>query len=48
MHFFVFEPQTLVLHVVLLALTAAAAALYPMQIVATLPIAATLRKEITS
>lgn len=48
MHFFVFEPQTLVLHVVLLMLTAAAAAIYPMQIVATLPIAATLRKEITS
>jgi putative ABC transport system permease protein len=48
MHFFVFEPQTLILHVVLLALTAAAAALYPMQIVARLPIAATLRKEITS
>jgi putative ABC transport system permease protein len=48
MHFFVFQPQTLVLHVALLALTAAGAALYPMQIVATLPIAATLRKEITS
>jgi putative ABC transport system permease protein len=48
MHFFVFEPQALVLHVVLLGLTAFAAAVYPMRLVATLPIAATLRKEVTS
>ncbi len=48
MHFFVFQPEALVLHVVLLTLTACAAALYPMRLVATLPIAATLRKEVAS
>jgi ABC-type lipoprotein release transport system permease subunit len=45
MHFFVFEPRALVLHGVLLALTAVLAALYPMRLVARLPIAATLRRE---
>jgi len=45
LHFFVFEPRALVLHVALLALTALLAALYPMRLVAQLPIAATLRSE---
>jgi putative ABC transport system permease protein len=48
MYFFVLEPVTLGLHVMLLTLTAIAAALYPMQIVARLPIAATLRNEVLS
>jgi putative ABC transport system permease protein len=48
MYFFVLEPATLGLHAALLALTALAAALYPMQIVARLPIAATLRNEVLS
>jgi ABC-type lipoprotein release transport system permease subunit len=48
MYFFVLEPATLGLHASLLALTAIAAALYPMQIVARLPIAATLRNEVLS
>lgn len=48
LHFFVFESRSLVLHVSLLALTAVAAALYPMHLVARLPIAATLRREIVS
>jgi ABC-type lipoprotein release transport system permease subunit len=45
MHFFVFEPRTLVLHGAVLTLTALLAALYPMRLVARLPIAATLRRE---
>ena len=45
MHFFVFEPRTLVVHVAVLAITAVLAALYPMRLVARLPIAATLRGE---
>ena len=45
MHFFVFEPRTLALHGAVLALTALLAALYPMRLVARLPIAATLRRE---
>jgi ABC-type lipoprotein release transport system permease subunit len=48
LHFFVFEPRVLVLHVALLAVTAAVAALYPMWMVARLPIAATLREEVVS
>jgi putative ABC transport system permease protein len=48
MNFFVLEPATLGLHATLLAVTALAAALYPMQIVARLPIAATLRNEVLS
>jgi len=48
MYFFVLEPSTLGLHATLLAVTAIAAALYPMQIVARLPIAATLRNEVLS
>lgn len=46
MHFFVFEPRTLVLHALLLAVTAVLAAVYPMRLVSTLPIAATLRNEV--
>jgi putative ABC transport system permease protein len=48
LHFFVFEPEALIIHVSLLALTAVLAALYPMRIVASLPIAATLRNEVIS
>ncbi len=48
MHFFVFEPNTLLVHVALLAITAIAAAAYPMRIVSQLPIAATLRDEAAS
>jgi putative ABC transport system permease protein len=48
LHFFVFEPRALVLHIVLLAVTALLAAVYPMRLVATLPIAATLRNEVVS
>jgi len=46
LHFFVFEPQALWMHGALLAATAILAALYPMRIVARLPIAATLRDEV--
>ena len=48
LHFFVFEPRAVVVHVALLAATAVLAALYPMRMVARLPIAATLRKEVIS
>jgi putative ABC transport system permease protein len=48
LHFFVFEPKALAIHGGLLAATAATAALYPMRIVARLPIAATLRNEVIS
>ena len=46
LHFFVFETQALTVHIALLAATAIVAALYPMRIVSTLPIAATLRDEV--
>ena len=46
LHFFVFERQTLATHLALLAVTAIVAAAYPMRIVATLPIAGTLRDEV--
>ena len=48
LHFFVFQPQALVVHIALLAATAFLAAVYPMRVVARLPIAATLRDEVTS
>ena len=48
MYFFVLEPATLGQHAALLTMTAVVAALYPMQIVARLPIAATLRNEVLS
>lgn len=47
-HFFVFEPGALGVHMALLVFTALVAALYPMRIVARLPIAATLRDEVIS
>lgn len=47
-HFFVFETRTVVLHIGLLSVTAVAAALYPMRLIARLPIAATLRREAVS
>jgi putative ABC transport system permease protein len=46
LHFFVFEPQALAVHGGLLAATALVAALYPVRVVARLPIAATLRDEV--
>jgi putative ABC transport system permease protein len=46
LHFFVFEPTALAIHVGLLVATALVAALYPMRIVSSLPIAATLRDEV--
>jgi putative ABC transport system permease protein len=46
LHFFVFERSALAIHVGLLAATAIIAALYPMRIVSSLPIAATLRDEV--
>ena len=48
LHFFVFKANALGVHLGLLVLTAVAAALYPMRIVARLPIAATLRREVVS
>jgi putative ABC transport system permease protein len=48
LHFFVFEPRALALHASLLAATALLAAIYPMRLVSTLPIAATLRNEVVS
>jgi len=45
-HFFVFQPSALQVHLLLLAATAFIAALYPIRIVARLPIAATLRDEV--
>ena len=47
-HFFVFTPRAVVLHAALMAAGAAAAALYPMRLVAVLPVAETLRREIGS
>jgi putative ABC transport system permease protein len=46
LHFFVFETEALAVHIALLAATAIIAALYPMHVVSTLPIAATLRDEV--
>jgi len=46
LHFFVFEPRALVIHVAVLVVTAVAAAAYPMWVAARLPIAATLRREV--
>ena len=48
LHFFVFEPRALVLYAAMLAIASVAAAAYPMHIVAVLPIAATLRREVVS
>jgi putative ABC transport system permease protein len=46
LHFFVFEPRAIALHAVLLAATSLLAAAYPVRLVTTLPIAATLRNEV--
>lgn len=48
LHFFVFEPRSLVLYIALLAFASVAAAVYPMRLVSVLPIAATLRREVVS
>jgi putative ABC transport system permease protein len=48
LHFFVFSPDAVATHVGLLVVTAFVAALYPMRIVARLPIARTLRDEVIS
>jgi putative ABC transport system permease protein len=48
LHFFVFDPRALVVHGALLCATGLAAAAYPVWLVARLPIAATLRREIVS
>ena len=46
LHFFVFEPRALFVHLALLVATAIAAAAYPMWLAARMPIAATLRREV--
>lgn len=46
LHFFVFQPRALWIHMALLIATAIVAALYPMRLVARLPIASTLRDEV--
>ncbi len=48
LHFFVFEPRTIVLHAALLSVTGMLAAVYPIWLATRLPIAATLRREILS
>jgi len=48
MHFFVFEPRALAIHLALLVFTAVAAAVYPVWLTARLPIADTLRREVLS
>jgi putative ABC transport system permease protein len=48
LHFFVYEPRTIVLHAALLCATGMLAALYPIWLATSLPIAATLRREILS
>jgi putative ABC transport system permease protein len=45
-HFFVYQHSALQIHMLLLAATSVIAALYPIRIVASLPIAATLRDEV--
>ncbi|MDA1184155.1 MAG: FtsX-like permease family protein [Acidobacteria bacterium] len=46
LHFFVFQPEAVWIHAALMAVTAFTAAIYPMVIVARLPIATTLRNEV--
>ena len=48
LHFFVFEPRAVLLHTAVLAATAVVAALYPVRLAVTLPIAPTLRRELVS
>ncbi|MBM3776696.1 MAG: ABC transporter permease [Acidimicrobiia bacterium] len=47
-HFFVYQPRAVAIHFALFALTAVVAAAWPMLMVARLPIAATLRREVVS
>jgi len=46
LHFFVFEPRSVVTHLLLLAVTGVFAAAYPIWLAARLPIAPTLRREV--
>jgi ABC-type lipoprotein release transport system permease subunit len=46
LHFFVFEPRALIVHITVFVVTAVAAAAYPVWLTARLPIAATLRREV--
>lgn len=46
LHFFVFTPNAVVVHLLLLSFTALVAAAYPIWLTATLPIASTLRREV--
>jgi ABC-type lipoprotein release transport system permease subunit len=46
LHFFVFEPRALIIHIAVFVVTAIAAAAYPVWLTARLPIAATLRREV--
>jgi putative ABC transport system permease protein len=48
LHFFVFQPRAVAVHAALLVATTILAAVYPMWIVARLPITATLRREVVS
>jgi len=48
LHFFVFEPQSLLLHASVLIATAVVAAIYPVWLAVKLPIAQTLRQEVVS
>jgi putative ABC transport system permease protein len=48
LHFFVFEPRAVVLHIAVLGATGVVAALYPVRLAVTLPIARTLRRELGS
>jgi ABC-type lipoprotein release transport system permease subunit len=48
LHFFVFEPRALVVHLAVLAMTALVAAFYPVWIATHLSIAGTLRREVIS
>jgi putative ABC transport system permease protein len=48
LHFFVFEPRTVLLHAALMTMTGIVAALYPIWLASRLPIAETLRREIVS
>ena len=46
LHFFVFEPRALIVHLAVFGITAAASAAYPIWLSARLPIAETLRREV--
>ena len=48
LHFFVFQPRAVLLHVVLLTAAGLLASAYPVHLAARLPITATLRREIVS